>query len=108
MSTWPWNSQNDVLQAVASLSWQVTALAKQLTAAVAELKKDINIMSQSVIDDITQKLNTLESNLEAAVTAIEAEIASLQGQGVDTSGLEAAAAKLSAEVDTVSGIAPAP
>lgn len=72
------------------------------------LRNQEKLMTQQ--DDINAAITALqndETGLDASVQAILAEISTLQGQGVDTSGLTAAVADLQGHVDAVAAIAPA-
>jgi hypothetical protein len=89
-------AQDDLIAAAAAIQAQNAAMAGVATA-----------------------LGAAVANLQAGETAIKAEIAALSGQGVDTSGLNAAVAQintqpladaataLAAEVQNVDNIAPA-
>lgn len=70
--------------------------------------KEILMASQADIDAVTQALTDLQSQLTNDVTNIQNEIASLQSQGIDVSGLQAEVANLTNTVNTVNTIAPAP
>lgn len=78
------------------------------------LERLIMTSAQSEIDAFTDQLNTLrealtsdQSAIQAKLTELEEEITTLQGQGVDTTALKAAADALSSEVDNISALVPA-
>lgn len=62
--------------------------------------------SQADIDAIAQKLVDLKSALVSGDAAIQSEITSLQGQGVDVSGVQSALDDLSSQVDATLAIVP--
>src|ERR1700744_3598123 len=53
--------------------------------------------TQADIDALTTQVTNDDTEIQAAVAALQAEIVSLQGQGVDVSGLQAAVAKLTTD-----------
>jgi hypothetical protein len=65
------------------------------------------LMGQSEIDADVQAIAQAVTSLGTAAQAIQAEIAALQAQGVDTSGLDAAVQQLGSAVQVVQQIVPA-
>lgn len=70
--------------------------------------------AQADLDAVTAQISVLNdalvgdaSTIQAKLSDLEAEIVTLQGQGVDTTNLKAAAAALSTEVDNISALVPA-
>jgi len=86
-----------------------TALG-QILASVQRIEQKVGqiLMGQADINTQVQLITQAVTELGAAVTAIQAEITGLQGQGVDTSGLDAAVAQLGTAVASVQALAPAP
>jgi hypothetical protein len=81
------------------IGWELLKISKQLEEIV---------MGQADINTDQQAILTAVANLGAAVTAVQAEITALQGQGVDTTGLDSAVAQLGTAVTAVQALAPAP
>jgi len=81
---------------------QILASVQRIEQIVRQIR-----MGQADIDTQVQRIAQAVTDLGAAVTAVQAEIASLQGQGVDTSGLDAAVAQLGTAVQSVQALAPA-
>lgn len=78
------------------------------------LLSGINMKLEKIMtsqDDINADVTQIQgavSNLGSAVTAIAAEIEQLKGQGVDTSGLDAAVGQLGTAVQGVQALVPPP
>lgn len=89
---------------LAASLWDTLAKA---TEQIEELGEKL-LSNQDNVDAVTAEVAALDAKVEAAVTAIQAEIADLQSRQVDTSGLEAAVALLSGDVDAVAAIPPVP
>ena len=63
--------------------------------------------SQADVDALTNAISDLKNRLVADDSAIQSEIATLQAQGVDVSGLQAAVSDLSSAVDATDALVPA-
>jgi len=81
----------------------------QILASVQRTEQKVGqiLVGQADINTQVQLIAQAVTELGAAVTAIQAELAALQGQGVDTSGLDAAVAQLGTAVQSVQALAPA-
>jgi hypothetical protein len=77
----------DMLATIINQQEQIMAAQDDINAAVAALQSD-------------------ETGLDASVQAIQAEIANLQGQGVDVTALNAEVANLATHVASVAALAP--
>lgn len=62
--------------------------------------------SQADIDALAQQVTDLQTALTSADAAIQQEIANLQAQGVDVSGLQSAVAGLQSQVDATAALVP--
>ena len=78
--------------------------------SLAELhrKADRIMSAQDDLNALATDINTRVTELGTAQTAIQAEIAKLETQGVDTSWIKAAVALLDPAVDGIAAIVPAP
>lgn len=92
-------TETDVSARLDGIVWLLVQVLRDLQ----EIK-----MSQSDIDAQIVNLQGVTAQLGAAVTAIQQELTTLQTQGVDTSGLDAAVAQLDTAAQAVSALAPAP
>lgn len=102
----PHDFQTVVLEEIGAL--------RQEACEARELLKSINqqlgviTMGQAEVDAAVAELGVDVQGLTDAGVAIQAEIAALQGQGVDTTGLTAAVAQLDTAVGSIASIATAP
>lgn len=97
---------------------QSAILANQQAAnqSLAALHRKVNeLMTQSnstqdELNALTSEVTTDEQQIKAAVAALQTQISTLQGQGVDVSGLKAAVAQLTvdAQADTAATTPAAP
>lgn len=99
----PYATQAELAQLAASL-WGYVANESLNVTKLGELL----MSTQADVDALTAQVEAQDAKVQDAVTNINAEIAALQAQQVDTSGLEAAVAALGGDVDTVDAIAPPP
>lgn len=68
--------------------------------------EELMAASQADIDALTSAVGNLSTELTADTSAIQTEIANLQAQGVDVSGLQSAVTDLSSKVDAVGALVP--
>lgn len=97
--------------------WGPSSRLSAIEAAIGRLSTDIRYRfsrletamsaTQADVDAIATKLGDLKTALTADDAAIQQEIATLQGQGVDVSGLQAALNDLSSQVDATAALVPA-
>lgn len=85
---------------------QLAELLAYLTARFNKLEKMI-MTSQADIDALTTELGGLVTQLAADDAAIQAALATLAGQGVDVTALQAAASSLSDTVAATTALVPA-
>ena len=93
----------------------MTATLDQVLAAITTVSRKLDVLmsQQSEIDADVQAIDQADTDLAAAVTAIQADIADLNakiaaGQPVSLTALDAKVASLKTMVATVAAIAPPP
>lgn len=74
---------------------------------ITELERIVT-SGQNEIDADVASLTASEASIASAVQELQAEIANLQSQGVDTTALDAIAAKLASDASTDTPATPAP
>lgn len=99
------------------MSWRVPsdfdalklyAVLSRISDQLSELQEAVMTQSTSVqgkLDSIASQIGQIDEAVNSAVQKFRDEISQLSGQGVDTSGLEAAVAKLNDDVSAATSAA---
>lgn len=101
--SWEWPPHR-----LARIEASLDHLHDQMRDGFHRLELIIVAATQADIDAITSKLGDLKTALVADDANIQQEIAALQSQGVDVTGLQSALGDLSAQVDATAALVPAP
>lgn len=100
----PHEFQEQVLEELVDLRRELCKQGELLVSIHQQLGAVMT--AQDDVNSAIAALQDTDNGLDAAVTAIQAEIANLSGQGVDTSGLNDAVAQLQTHAAAVAAIAP--
>lgn len=87
--------------------WSPFRILNRIERKVDWLMTEANA-TQADIDALTSQVTTDDAQVQAAVQALQAEIATLQGQGVNVAGLQAAVAQLTTDASADTPAPPAP
>lgn len=103
----PWWEPTDTIRQVLRAVYSVDDHLQSLNLKVDQLMTSTND-TQSKIDALTSQVQDVDTAVKTGIESLKAEIASLQGGGVDTSALEAAVSQLQSDVASSVDAATAP